>query len=374
MISGGGTGGHVYPALTVVKWLTSGNESGAAQGGATLTCLWVGSEGGVERDLVERATVPFVGIRAAGLRGQGAFGIARGLNALTRGFWQARRLVASFRPDVLFVTGGYVCGPVVWAAWLARVPVLIYLPDVEPGLAIRSLARFARRVAITAGEAARFFRPGQTVVTGYPVRPDLFGRDRAVSRHNLALTSELAPGGDVPVLLVMGGSQGAHSINRAVCGGIAALLDSAQVIHVTGRRDAEWVQAQRSNLSESARARYHIYDYLDELMVDALLAADLVVARAGASTLGELPAVGVPGVLVPYRYAGAHQSANARLLVDAGAAVVVADQAAGTQLVATVVDLLADGERRASMGRAMHSLARPDAAAHIARELRELAS
>ena len=332
----------------------------------------MGSDGGVEKALVDRANLTFAGISAAGLRGRGPGGLARGVAALTRGIRQARHLVATFRPDVLFVTGGYVCGPVVLAAWLARVPVLIYLPDVEPGLAIRSLARFARRVAVTASSSARYFKPGQTVVTGYPVRRGLFGGDRAASRQRLELTAQSAQGEDLPVLLVFGGSQGAHSINKALCDGIAPLLAAAQVVHLTGRRDAEWVQAQRSSLSAEVRARYRVYDYLDEEMVDALLAADLVVARAGASILGELPAAGLPGVLVPYPYAGAHQWANARFLAGAGAAVIVPDDEVGTRLVPVVGGLLAQADGRAAMSRAARALARPDAAERIARELKEL--
>jgi UDP-N-acetylglucosamine--N-acetylmuramyl-(pentapeptide) pyrophosphoryl-undecaprenol N-acetylglucosamine transferase len=333
----------------------------------------VGSEGGVEASLVARAAIPFASISAAGLRGRSPLGVASAGIKLARGFRQARRLVAEFRPDVVLVTGGYVCAPVVWAAWLARVPVCIYLPDIEPGLAIRFLARFARRVAVTAAASLRFFRPGQAVVTGYPVRQGLFGRDRVAARDSLGLTRSAEAGTDMPVLLVFGGSQGAHRINAAIVAEIAALLDAAEVIHVTGHRDIEWVRSRRAALPEASQRRYHIHEYLDETMLDALAAADLAVARAGASTLGELPAVGLPAVLVPYPYAGAHQWANARFLVGAGGAVAVADETVEADLVSIVLDLLADRERRLAMARAMRGLARPDAAARIAHELRALA-
>ncbi len=376
MISGGGTGGHVYPALAVAGWLTAEIEQNRTRATAPSAVCWVGSNDGMERGLVERAGIPFEDISAAGLRGRGPSGVARGLAALVRGFWQARHVVTSFRPDVVFVTGGYVCGPVVLAAWFARVPVLIYLPDVEPGLAVRAMARLARRVAVTTAASVRFFRPGQAVVTGYPVRTGLSkaGWDRAAARQRLQLAAGAAHGGDLPVLLVLGGSQGAHSINQAVCEGITTLLTMAEVVHLTGRDDAAWVQAQRSSLPEAAQAFYHVYDYLDEDMADALMAADLAVARAGASTLGELPASGLPAVLVPYPHAGAHQSANARFLADAGAAVIVPDDQLGSRLIPTVVDLLGDGNRREAMGRAARALARPDAAKRIATQLRELSS
>jgi UDP-N-acetylglucosamine--N-acetylmuramyl-(pentapeptide) pyrophosphoryl-undecaprenol N-acetylglucosamine transferase len=356
--------------------LTAEIELSRTRATAPSAICWVGSKDGVERGLVERAGIPFEGISAEGLRGRGPSGVARGLAALARGFLQARHVVARFRPDVVFVTGGYVCGPVVLAAWFARVPVLIYLPDVEPGLAVRVLARLAVRVAVTTPASVRFFRPGQAVVTGYPVRPSLceVGWDRSAARQRLHLAAGAGRGGDRPVLLVFGGSQGAHSINQAICEGIVTLLTQAEVIHLTGRRDAAWVQTQRFSLPEAAQAFYHVYDYLDEDMMDALMVADLAVARAGASTLGELPAAGLPAVLVPYPHAGAHQLPNARFLADAGAAVIVPDDQLGSRLVPTVVDLLADGNARETMRRAARTLAQPGAAGKIAGLLRELSS
>jgi UDP-N-acetylglucosamine--N-acetylmuramyl-(pentapeptide) pyrophosphoryl-undecaprenol N-acetylglucosamine transferase len=225
-------------------------------------------------------------------------------------------------------------------------------------------------VAVTAEPAAGHFRPGQAVVTGYPVRRELFERDPAEARARLGLRAE---DDDLPVLLVFGGSQGARSINRAVSEGIRSLLEVAQVIHISGRRDAKWMQAGRAELPESLQARYHLYDYLYDEMVDALLAADLVVSRAGASTLGEFPAAGLPAVLVPYPYAGAHQWDNARYLVEAGAAITIGDADLGTGLIPAVLDLLADGGRRAAMQQAARALARRDAAQRIARELEGLA-
>jgi UDP-N-acetylglucosamine:LPS N-acetylglucosamine transferase len=197
----------------------------------------------------------------------------------------------------------------------------------------------------------------------------LFERAPAEARARLGLRAE---DDDLPVLLVFGGSQGARSINRAVSEGIQALLEVAQVIHLSGRRDAGWTQARRAALPESLQARYHLYDYLHQEMVEALLAADLVVSRAGASTLGEFPAAGLPAVLVPYPYAGAHQWDNARYLVEAGAAITIADADLGTGLIPAVLDLLADGDRRVAMQQAAQALARPDAAQRIAELMMDL--
>lgn len=352
----------MYPALTVADWLAANNPQPPA-------VCWVGSAGGVEESLTARAGIRFEGISAAGLRGKDPLAILEGLGALSRGLWQARRLVAALQPDVLFVTGGYVCVPVTLAARLAGVPVVIYLPDMIPGLAIRVLARFAQRVALTAPPAARYFRASQVVVTGYPVRSELFERDAGEARARLGLSMEEG----LPVLLVYGGSQGAHSINRAVVQGLTTLLEAAQVIHLSGQRDAEWTLAQRASLPGSLQARYRPYPYMYEEMVDALVAADLVVSRAGASVLGEFPATGLPAVLVPYPYAGAHQWDNARYLLKAGAATAIADADLERDLVPTVLDLLAQDERRAAMGHAARQLAQPDAAQRIAQLLLEAA-
>jgi UDP-N-acetylglucosamine--N-acetylmuramyl-(pentapeptide) pyrophosphoryl-undecaprenol N-acetylglucosamine transferase len=190
------------------------------------------------------------------------------------------------------------------------------------------------------------------------------------ARARLGLSAEDR---DSAIVLVFGGSQGARSINRAISERIEELLGMTQVIHISGPHDADWTQERRASLPSSLQARYHLHAYLHERMIDALLVADLAVSRAGASTLGEFPAVGLPAVLVPYPYAGAHQWQNAHYLVEAGAAVAVADAELRTSLVPTVVGLLADQDRRAQMSQAAHSLAKPDAAQRIARTLEELA-
>ncbi len=354
----------MYPALAVADWLAIDSPTPS-------TMRWVGSAGGVEESLTARAGIPFESISAAGVRGKNPLAIMRGLWSLSRGFGQARRLLGTFRPDVLFVTGGYVCVPVTLAAWLAGVPTLIYLPDVQPGMAIRFLARFADVVAVTVPSAMDHFRPGQAIVTGYPARRELFERDAVEARVGLGLKREDQ---ELPVLLVFGGSQGAHSINQAVSEGVEQLLEVTQVIHISGQRDAEWTQTRRAALPERLRARYHLHTYLHEEMVDALLSADLVVSRAGASTLGEFPAAGLPAVLVPYPHAGAHQWDNANYLIEAGAAIAIADGDLERALIPTTLELLVDKSRRAGMRQAAQGLARPDAAQRIGELLIDLAS
>jgi UDP-N-acetylglucosamine--N-acetylmuramyl-(pentapeptide) pyrophosphoryl-undecaprenol N-acetylglucosamine transferase len=327
---------------------------------------YVGEAGSIEEALAQRAGIPFRAIATGQIRGRAPWTVARNLICMARGAAQAAAVLHELRPDVVFVTGGYVAAPVAWAAWRHHTPLLIYLPDLTPGLAIRLASRLATKVAVTFPEVARYF-PGKAVVTGYPVRPELRRTDKQAARAALGLTDEL------PVLLVFGGSRGARSINRALMAALPRLLPRCQIVHITGQLDWPEVEASAGTLcSTPYAARYQPYPYLHDEMVQALAAADLVVARAGASTLGEFPAVGLPSVLVPYPYAGQHQAANAAYLADRGAALVLADSDLPDQLASTVSGLLDTPGKLTEMSKAAAALARPDAAQKIAYELCQL--
>jgi undecaprenyldiphospho-muramoylpentapeptide beta-N-acetylglucosaminyltransferase len=358
MISGGGTGGHVYPILAVVEALKKQVASGKF--------LYVGSRGGVEEGIVGRAGLPFAAISTGGLRGLAPWTVAWNLSKMLAGFAQSLGMVRDFSPDVVLVTGGYVCAPVALAAWLRRVPLLVLLPDLEPGLAVRALSRLAMRVAVSFPEVAKYFDPGKVVTAGYPVRAELFAADRAEARKAFSLEEGLK------TVTVFGGSRGAHSINLALSQCLAQLLEVCQVIHVCGHLDAGWVMEEKAQLPEQLRNRYRVYSYLHEEMPGALAAADLAVARAGAATLGEFPALGLPSILVPYPYAGQHQELNADYLVSRGAAVKIADAELGEKLLPTILEFLNDEAALAGMGERARALARPDAAQRIAQELRQI--
>jgi UDP-N-acetylglucosamine--N-acetylmuramyl-(pentapeptide) pyrophosphoryl-undecaprenol N-acetylglucosamine transferase len=298
----------------------------------------------------------------------------RNLLRTQTGVRQCTALLREFAPDVVFITGGYVTAPLAQATWRyrdpvgVRIPLLIYLPDLTPGLAIRMASRQADRVAVSFSEAASHFGP-KAVVTGYPVRSDLLRADKTSARAAL----RLAP--DRPVLLVFGGSRGSHSINAALVESLPRLLPRWQVVHISGQLDWEWIEGVRQEQASAAHGdNYHAYPYLHNEMVQAIAAADLVVARAGASTLGEFPAAGLPSILVPYPYAGQHQYANAKYLADRGAALIVDDAELSARLAPTVLELLDSPERLAAMSQAATALARPDAASNIAAELKRLAA
>jgi UDP-N-acetylglucosamine--N-acetylmuramyl-(pentapeptide) pyrophosphoryl-undecaprenol N-acetylglucosamine transferase len=322
----------------------------------------------MEADIVARAGIAFEAVTAAGLRGL-SFGqmLVSGL-ALLRGCVQAWHIERVFKPDVVLATGGYGSVPAVVAAWLRRCPVLVYLPDILPGLAVRFLSRLACRVAVSFDASVEHFAAGKAMVTGYPVRPALHVAGRNMAKKRLGLDPDLS------TVLVLGGSRGAHSINQAVGEELPSVLEEAQLVHIAGMADVAWLKERREALPIKLRERYHVYEYLHEEMADALLAADLAVARAGAATMGEFAAVGLPSVLVPYPYAGQHQEANADFMVDRGAAVKVLDGELGNGALAQLVrDLLSNSQERGQMAQNASRLARPDAARAIALELARLA-
>ena len=267
---------------------------------------------------------------------------------------QAVALLARFRPAAIYTTGGYVAIPVLLAAAALRIPVLLWEGNVIPGRSVRATGRLARVRAVSfAATCARL--PEPCYATGTPIR-SLGGAERGAARARFGLD-------DLPCVLVFGGSQEVRTFNRAVAACLSELLTHAALIHVTGEPGHAAALRQRDALPAALRERYRPFPFLREEMTDALLAADLVVGRAGSSTLAEVTALGLPMVVVPYPHAAAHQAANARQLVETGAAVLVRDEAFdGTALLAAA-ELLHDPARRERMGRASRALGRPGAAA-----------
>lgn len=362
VVTGGGSGGHVYPALAVVAAMAQGRGSRSASRSAV---LYVGSGRGMERAIVERAAVAFAAISAGGLRGRSPFHLLLNLGRMVLGLVQAWSIMRRFRPEGILATGGYVSVPVVLAGWLNRVPVLLYLPDSEPGWAIQTLTPFATRIALTAHTVQRSLPARKTVVTGYPVRPQLLGQDKAQAKAHFSMDPAL------PTLLVMGGSQGAHVINETLHQILPSLLSLCQIIHLCGPEHEATSARVREALSPELRRRYLVYGYLHEELPLALAAAEFAVSRAGASVLGEFPAAGLPSVLIPYPYAGKHQHRNAALLTEAGAALTL-EEAQIPQLLPTILALLGDRTRLAAMAEAARRFFRPDAAQHIADLLSEM--
>jgi len=357
LICAGGTGGHIYPALAAASALQN-------LGVRRQDILWIGTRNNIEAELAPRA-----GFRLETLRGGAVVSSAPLHRRIVNGMQligsigAAARHIRQFRPDVMLMTGGYTAVPVTLAAWLRRVPGIIYLPDVEPGATIRLLQRFVQTIACTAEESRQFLPADKLVVTGYPVRPELRAANRLTKAEALA-HFDLAPGR--PTLFVFGGSRGAQNINRALMGVLPELLRTVQVIHISGTFTWPEVEANAAALEEKLRAWYRPYPYLHTRMGAAFRAADLALARAGASMLGECPAFGLPAILVPLTFAWRYQKVNADYLTARGAAVQSSDERLPAELLPTVQALLHDANRLAAMRAAAKALDTPDAARRLA--------
>jgi UDP-N-acetylglucosamine--N-acetylmuramyl-(pentapeptide) pyrophosphoryl-undecaprenol N-acetylglucosamine transferase len=316
----------------------------------------------MEESLVRRQGIPIQTIPAAGVHGVGMAALPRNLVTITRGTFAARRILNDFKPDVMFFTGGYVAVPVSLAG--RSIPSLLYVPDIEPGMALKSLAGMADIIMVTTDESQKFFNK-KVYESGYPLRADLALWDRQTAAQHLEISGQL------PVLLVFGGSKGAHSINVAVLNNLQALLQKFEVIHISGDLDGQLVKRAHEQLPEDLAARYHAMPYLHE-MGAALAAADLVVSRAGASSLGEYPLFGLPAILVPYPHAWRYQKVNADYLTRRGAAVILEDARLNDDLLPTLSVLIDNPNKLKAMRAAMFQLSHPRAAEKIASALMEL--
>lgn len=345
----------MYPALAVHDVLTSKVKD--------VKTLWVGGEGGMEEPLVKRHGIPFQSIPAAGVHGVSPLVLPRNLFTLARGVLVSYGILNTFKPDVLFFTGGYVAAPMAFAG--RSIPSVLYVPDIEPGMAIKSIARFADVIAVTTEQSQKFFNK-RVYETGYPIRPDLALWDRQTAHKHLGISGKL------PVVLIFGGSKGAHSINMSVLNRLAALLQKCEIIHLCGDGDWPLVKDARERLPAELANRYHAMAYLHE-MGSALAAADLVVSRAGASALGEFPLFALPAILVPYPYAWRYQKVNADYLTRRGAAIILQDNRLDDELLVTLTVLLENPNKLKAMRAAMFELSHPRAAEKIASALLELA-
>ena len=357
LLSGGGTGGHIYPAVTIARALAAREHA---------EILFVGTKQGLENDIIPKEGFAFRTIDVRGLERRLSLAALVTVGKAAVSVWQSLALIRSFRPDVVIGTGGYVCGPVLLAASLCRVPTVIQEQNVIPGLTNRLLARFVDGVVVGYAEAAHYFsHPGKVVVTGNPIRSDVMTTSREEGMRRLGLDPAKT------TILVSGGSRGARSINEAM---VAVHQHFAgrpgiQILHITGQSEynslVDKLQLLRIDLSGVGNSiiQPYLYD-----MPAALAAADLAVFRAGAVGLAELTARGIPAVLVPYPYAAEnHQEYNARVLEKSGAAVVITDaKLSGPELARMIETLIEDKAALSRMAGASLALGRPQAADAIA--------
>ena len=364
IVSGGGTGGHIYPALTIVRAIQKKIPDAEF--------LYVGTKDGLEADIVPKEGLAFETVNIQGFkRSLTPENLVRGAQAFG-GVVKAMGIVRRFRPDVAVGTGGYVCGPILLASSLMGIPTLIQEQNVMPGVTNRLLARFVSCIAMGTKEAAEHFPKGKRVFTGNPIREEVMRARSEDGKEMFGLDPK------AKTVLVSGGSRGARSINRAMVGVLAhyAGRDGVQILHVTGKAgyDETMQSLKETGVDLDAAGNLFVEPYLYN-MPQALACADVAVFRAGAIGIAELTARGVPSILVPYPFAAAnHQEMNARAIATAGAARMILDrELTAERLLSVLAELLSEDAKLKRMAKAAKKLGRPKAADEIASRVIRLA-
>lgn len=353
ILTGGGTGGHIYPALAIARGLQTSFDN--------TEILYVGTNRGLEADIVPKANLPFQAITVSGLERKLSLNNLKVFWQAWQGYREATQIVKSFRPDVVIGTGGYVCGPVVLAAARQGIPTLIHEQNALPGITNRLLARVAKGVAVTFEDSVQYFpQRDKVTVTGLPVRPEITRSNRQAALQAFGLEEEKL------TLLVFGGSRGARRINQAMVETIQYYGNQPgiQIIHATGQSGYQEFlnEVKDRGIELDKYVNIIVKPYLYN-MQEALAAADLVVSRAGAATLAELTVLGLPSILIPYPYAAEnHQEFNAKALVDRGAAVMIKDaELTGATLIAQLQKIILEENRLSEMSLASKKMGRPEA-------------
>ncbi len=346
VIAGGGTGGHVFPGIALAQEFMARD--------ANSTVMFIGIERGIESKVIPKEGYQIKYIKAEAFLGKSALKKAMSLARLAFSVFAARSLLKAAEPDVVIGMGGYVSVAPVLAARLLSMPILILEQNLVPGLASRMLSKVADAIAVTYHESMNFFPREKTYLTGNPVRPGIMRGEREKALELFKLDS------DRTTVLVIGGSTGAAFINNAVQGALNHLLDmkdEVQFLHQTGQRDYESVRRAYRKLEFKAMVAPFVYQ-----MAEAYAAADLVVSRAGATTLAELTALGKPAIVIPYPYAAGHQEFNAGKLAETGAARMFTErELTGEILAENLRELCTSEGARAEMARQALALGRPDA-------------
>lgn len=346
LIAGGGTGGHLFPGVALAE------ELRAREPDATIK--FVGTRRGIEARVLPDLGWDLEFIEVSGLKTVGAAGAIKGMFRLPRAMWQARRIVKAFAPDAVIGVGGYASGPVVLAARLRGIPTAICEQNSIPGLTNKMLGKIVRQVFLSFDESKRFFSGKKIVMSGNPVRRDLVQK----------LLAAGTTAGETLHVLVVGGSQGAVAVNALAAEALSSLAKDLPiaVVHQTGEKDVEPTRAKYEAAGVTADTRAFIKD-----MAAAYQQADLIIGRAGATTVAELAIAGKPAIFIPYPFAADnHQELNAREMADKGAALMFRQsELTAEKLAAALHPLLTDAARRAEMGAAMKSLAKPAAAATV---------
>lgn len=353
LIAGGGTGGHLFPGIALAEEVVTRHPKNDV--------VFVGTDRGLEARVVPQNGFVFEAIKSRGLKGMGFVKLLLGLALLPLSFFEAAKLLRQYRPDVVVGVGGYSSGPVVLTAWLMRIPTAVQEQNALPGFTNKVLGKVVDAVFLSFDEAARFFHKARVHLLGNPIRRGLLENFLRSKIEHERFT-----------VLIFGGSLGAKGLNSRVLDALAHLEDlkgELKLVHQTGKNDLEQVKAGYAARGFDADVR----EFIDD-MAGAYLGADLVICRAGATTLAELTVCKKPAILVPFPFAtDDHQAVNAKALVDAGAALMFREaELSGEKLAATVRELKQDPARLGKMEKAAGVLGRPEAAREIADVLQQL--
>ncbi|MBC8457854.1 MAG: undecaprenyldiphospho-muramoylpentapeptide beta-N-acetylglucosaminyltransferase [Deltaproteobacteria bacterium] len=381
IISGGGTGGHIYPALSIGNELLRLEEN--------LEVIFIGGKDRLEAQIVPRHNFPFIPISVAGFPRRLTWRWLQVIPKVLLGFVSSLNLLRRLKPKVVVGTGGYVCGPVLLAGALLRIPTLIQEQNAVPGLTNRILGRWVDEIHVSFVESTKYFKQGKrkasermaprVKVTGNPIRREIEKTSKATITNEIFAKFGLKS--SPKTVFVMGGSQGAHSINVAVIEALNKLesseeISELQIIHQTGQDDYEMVSNVIANKAkQSAKSKINHFVQPFFLNIPEIYAlTDLMICRAGAMTLAEITVCGLPAILIPYPHStGDHQMINAQAMKKNGAAILINDEElTGEILAKTLLDLLEDNKTLAKMAAASKKLGKPDAAEKIAQAVLKL--
>jgi UDP-N-acetylglucosamine--N-acetylmuramyl-(pentapeptide) pyrophosphoryl-undecaprenol N-acetylglucosamine transferase len=364
VLTGGGTGGHIFPIIAVEKKLRE-----MVPEGEDLEFLFLGPDEDLERMAMEKELIPTKKILSGKLRRYFSLSYIPDIFKIPMGILQSLWQLLVFMPDVVFSKGGYAGIPVVIAAWIYRIPIIIHESDITPGLANQFAARLAKVVAVSYLGASNFFNPGKVVITGNPIRVELAEGNKKEAQKIFGLTESKK------VILVMGGSQGAKTINEAILHVLPQLVKKYQIIHITGQDDYENMIREAGKIGiKSGHSEYHAYPFLHEEIAHAFAVADLVISRAGANSISEIAANAKPAIIVPIESsANNHQQLNAYALTEAGAAIVINQENLGENIFfEKIEEVINSKELQFELGERIRKFHDPDAAKKIAEEIIKL--
>jgi UDP-N-acetylglucosamine--N-acetylmuramyl-(pentapeptide) pyrophosphoryl-undecaprenol N-acetylglucosamine transferase len=351
VVSGGGTGGHIYPALALIRTIKETYPD--------TDFLYIGTEKGLEANIVKRENIPFQTIHITGFKRSLSFENAKTAMRFIKGVRQCKKMLKQFQPDVVIGTGGYVCAPVVYAAAKLNIPSVIHEQNSVPGLTNKFLSRYVMRVAISFESAKEFFPEQKVVLTGNPRASEVAEKKRKGLLKQYGLKT------GIPAALVVGGSRGARPINEAVIKALAQLANKPyQILYITGEAHYEAVREEVALVGHPSNVA--IVPFIHN-MEEVLPEADVFIGRAGATSLAEITALGIPSILIPSPYVtNNHQEKNASVLTSAKAAVMLPEKDLTSQrLVETIDDILLNENKRKSMSQAAKRLGMPDASKRL---------